>query len=123
LRDDVVAGIEENARGDDPVAGLNESAERGKDGGHAARRGAAGFGAFEEAQALLEHGDGRIRITRIDEARAVIDERRLRLLGGVVDVAGTHVDGFAGLHEFAAQMAGTRHDRARLGVAGELAER
>src|SRR6185437_12673839 len=62
LRDDVVAGIEQRARRDHAVAGFDLAGERGEHRGHAARRGAAGFRALEEAQPLLEHGDGRIGI-------------------------------------------------------------
>ena len=62
--------------------------QRGVDRGHAGRRGAAIFGALDQAQPLFQH-----RQRRIGEARILIvldrpGERRLGLFGVVVDVAG-----------------------------------
>ena len=58
--DDVAARAEQRAGRDDVIAGLHVRQDRGGDGGHAGRRGAAFLGAFEQPHALLEHGDGRI---------------------------------------------------------------
>src|SRR6185437_8140573 len=76
----------------------------------------------EEAEPLLEHSHRRIGVARIDEARAVIGEGGLRLLGRLVDVARAHIDRFAGLHELAAQMAGARQDGARVEAGRNLTE-
>ena len=61
--------------------------------------------------------DPRTAQARLEALRLAWDDR-LRFLGGLVHITRAHVDGFAGLHEFAAQMTRTRHNRARLGVAG-----
>ena len=58
------------------VAGLQVAEKRSRHRRHAARHGAARLGAFEQAHALLEHGDGRIGVARIDEARIVALEAR-----------------------------------------------
>ena len=77
--DDVAAGAEQRLGRDDMVAGLEPGEEDGGDRGHAAGRRARGLGAFEQAHALLEHGDGRVGVARIDEARLLALEARLGL--------------------------------------------
>ena len=79
--DDVAAGAEQRARGDDVIAGLEEAQQRGGDGRHAGGGGARGLGALQQAHALLEHGDGRIGEAAVDEARVLVLEARLGLLG------------------------------------------
>ena len=69
------------------VARLQLAHQRGGNRRHAACRGAGGFGAFEQAHPLLEHGDGRVGIARIDEAGVLPIEARLGRLGRVVDEA------------------------------------
>ena len=87
LLDDVAARAEQRLRRDDVVAGLEVAEEDGGDRRHAARRRPRGPGAFEKPHALLEHGDGRVGVARIDEAGLLALEARRRLLGAVVDVA------------------------------------
>ena len=77
LGDHIVAGAEQRARGDDMVAGLQVAEQRRRHRRHAARHGAARLRAFQQAHALLEHGDGRIGVARIDEARILALEARL----------------------------------------------
>ena len=48
--DDPVAGAEQRARRDHPVAGLQMRQQRGMHGGHAGGGGAAGLGALEQAR-------------------------------------------------------------------------
>ena len=69
LGQDELAGAEQRVGRDDAIAGLDQAHERGEDRGHAGRRAARGFGAFEQCHALLEHLHGRIAEARIDEAR------------------------------------------------------
>ncbi len=117
---DVEAGAEQRARGDDAVAGLEEAGHRGKDRGHAGRRAAHSFGAFEQAQPLLEHRDRRIGVARIDIARALVLERFLGFLGALIDEARGHVDRFASLFELRALQAAMRQHRARAPFRGML---
>ena len=66
---DVVARAEELARRDDAVAGLEQRQQREEHRRHAGRGGAAGLGALERGQPVLEHRDGRIAEARILEVR------------------------------------------------------
>ncbi len=103
--DDVAAGAEHGAGGDDVVAGLEEGKERGGDGGHAGRGRARDLGALEQAKALLEHGDGGIAEAGVLVARVLVLEAGLGLLGARVDVALGEEEGFGGLAELGAEHA------------------
>ena len=81
----VQARAEHGARRHDVVAGLEEAQQRRRHRRHAGGRGARGFGAFQQAHALLEHGRGRVGEARVDEARVLVLEAGLGLLGAVVD--------------------------------------
>ena len=101
-RDDPVAGAEQRARCHHAVARLQMREQRRIHRGHAGRRGAAGFGALDQAEPLLQH-----RQRRIGEARilVVIDragERAFGLLGIVVDIARGEIQRLGGLAELAA---------------------
>src|SRR5690606_12669542 len=97
--DDVAAGAEHGAGGDDVIAGLQEREQAGGDGGHAGCGGATYLGAFEQAHALLEHGDGRVAEARILEARVLVLEAGLGLLGGGIDEALREKERLRGLAE------------------------
>ena len=112
----VEARAEHGARGDDVVAGLEEAQQRGGDGRHAGGGGARGFGAFQQPHALLEHGDGGIGEARIDEARVLVLEAGLGLLGAVVDERLGEEQRLGGLAEGRAQRAAVHQQR--LGAPG-----
>ena len=65
---DIAAGAEQGARGHDVVARLQEAQEGRGHGGHAGGGGARRPGAFEQAHALLEHGDSGIGVPAVDVA-------------------------------------------------------
>ena len=85
--DHVAAGAEQGLGRDDVIAGLQRGEHRGRHRRHARRRGARSLRAFKLGHALLEHGDCRIGVARVDEAGVVALEPRLALLGGIVDIA------------------------------------
>ncbi len=87
------------------IAGLELTEHRGGDRGHAARRGARRFGAFEQRHALFEHGDGRIGETRVDEPGLFVLEAPLGLLHGFVYEALGEKQSLGGLAESRAQNA------------------
>ena len=99
LGDDVVARPEQGARRHHAVAGLQSGEQGGEHRGHAARRGPALRGPFEEGQPLLEHGNGGVGVARIDVAFLLALEGALRLLRRVVDVTRRHEEALAGLRE------------------------
>ena len=101
--DDVAARAEQRLGRDHMVAGLEPGEEDRGDRGHAAGGRARGLGALQEPHALLEHGDGRVGVARIDEARLVALEAPLGLLGAVVDVALGHEHRLGVLAELRAQ--------------------
>ena len=76
------------------IAGFELAHQSRGDRGHAARCGAGRLRPFEQAHALLEHGDGRVGITRIDEARLFALEPRLGRLRRLIDVALGEEEGF-----------------------------
>ncbi len=121
LLDHIETRTEQSPRGDDMVARLELAHERGGDGGHAARRRARRLGAFEQRHPLLEHRDRRIGEARIDEARIVALEARLRELHRVVEIALGEKESFRRLLEGGAQrsaMDQLRRGPQRLGIAG-----
>src|SRR3546814_6257642 len=81
----------------------------GEDRAHAAGRRQAGFGAFQQAQALLEHGHRGVGIARVLKTLDVALEGGFRLLRIGVDVAGGEVERLAGLVEAAAREAAADH--------------
>jgi hypothetical protein len=81
------ARTEQRTGSNDMVAGAGRAKQRGRHRSHSGRRGARIFGAFQQAHALFEHVDGRVGVTRIDEARRLALEARLGGLGGIVDEA------------------------------------
>ena len=104
--DDIAAGAEQRLRRHDMVAGPDLAHQRGGDGRHARRSGAAGLGALEGGHALLQHGDGRVREAGILEARILVQEARLALLGAVIDMALRQEQRLGGLAELRAHGAG-----------------
>src|SRR3546814_11926355 len=65
LGNDVEAGAEEGARGDHAVASLELRHQRGEDRAHPAGGRHADLGAFQQAQALLEHCPRRVGVARV----------------------------------------------------------
>ena len=121
LLDHIETRAEQSPRGDDVVARLELAHERGGDGGHAARGRARRLGAFEQRHPLLEHRHGRIGEARIDEARILALEARLRELHRVVEIALGEKERFRRLLEARAQrpaMDQLRRGPQRLGIAG-----
>ena len=121
LLDHIETRAEQSPRGDDVVASLELAHERGGDGGHSARGRARRLGAFEQRHPLLEHRDRRIGEARIDEARIVALEARLRELHRVVEIALGEEKGLRRLIEGRAQrsaMDQLRRGPQRLGIAG-----
>jgi hypothetical protein len=116
LVDDVVARAEQLARRHDAVAGLEQRQQREEHCRHAGRGGAAGLGALEGGDAVLEHGDRRIAEARILEVRALALEGRLGFLGAVVGVARGEKERFRRLVEIAAHLAAAHRARLRLPV-------
>ena len=105
ILDDVAAGAEQRRgrrRGRRPC---RSQRKRRGDRGHAARHRARRLGAFEQAHALLEHGDGRIGVARIDEARILALEARLGGLRAAIDEALGQEDRLGGLAELRAERA------------------
>ena len=113
LGHDVVAGAEELARRDDAVARLEQRQQREEHRRHAGRGGAAGLGAFERGQPVLEHADGRIAEARILVVRALALEGGLGLLGALVGVARGQEQRLRRLVEVAAQLAAAHGARLR----------
>ena len=124
LLDDVKTRAEQRPRGDDMVAGLELAHQRRGHRRHAAGGGARRLGALEQRHALLEHRDGRIGEARIDEARRVAFEARLRLRHRVVEIALGEEQRLRGLlelrtHRAAVHQTGGGAQRARIaGLAG-----
>ena len=105
LGQDVVAGAEQQARRDHPVARLELAHERGVDRGHAGRGRGRLLGTFEQRQALLEHAHGRIGEPRVGEARLMAGEALGGVLGPPVAVARGQEQGLGGLAELGARAA------------------
>ena len=111
--DDVAAGPEQRARGDDAIAGAHLAHDRGVHRGHAGGKRARGRCAFELAHALFEHRHRRIAVAAVDVAGIEILESGLRRLGVVIDVARGEIDGLGGLAELAARQAAAHEARLR----------
>jgi hypothetical protein len=90
--DDLVARAEQRPRRHDVVAGIELAGERAPHRRHAAAHPVAGFRPFEQAQALLEHGDRRIAVAGIDEAVVLAGKAPLGGLGIGVDEARIEVE-------------------------------
>ena len=86
-RDDPVARAEQRARSDHPVARFQMRHHRGIHRRHAGRGRPAGFRAFQQGEALLQHRNGRIGEAGILVVLDRVLERRLGLLGAVIDEA------------------------------------
>ena len=84
--DDIAAGPEERLRRDDMVAGFQRRHHRRGHRRHAGRGRAARSGTFERGHPRLQHRDRRIGEAGILEARILVEEARLGLLGAVVDM-------------------------------------
>ena len=93
-----------------PLAGAQSAEEGSEHRRHSARRGAAGFRAFEQPQPLLEHLNGRIAVARVKETLAVVLERGFRLRGAAVDKAGGQIERFAGFLKPAAHRTAAHQD-------------
>ncbi len=72
---------------DDAIARLEQRQQREEHRRHAGRGGAAGLGAFQRGQPVLEHADGRIAEARILIVRALALEGGLGLLRARIGVA------------------------------------
>ena len=110
---DVVARAEELARRDDAIAGLQQRQQREEHRRHAGRGGAAGLGAFERRQPVLEHGDGGIAEARILVVAALALEGGLGLLRARVGVARGQEQRLRRLVEVAAQLSAAHGTRLR----------
>ena len=121
ILDHIEARAEQRAGGDDMVAGL-ELAHHGRgDGGHSACGRARGLRALDERHPLLEHRHRRVGEARIDEARIVALEARLRKLHRVVEIALGEKESFRCLLEGGAQRSAMDQLRRRpqgLGISG-----
>ena len=102
-RDDPVAGPEERARGDDPVARLEMAEQRGVHRGHAARGGAAGLRALERGEPRLQHRDRRVAEAAILVVLDGAGEGRGGLLGAVVHEARGEEERLCRFRELAAR--------------------
>ena len=107
--DHIAAGAEQRLGGHDMVAGAKLAHERGGHRRHAGCGRTRGLSAFERAHARLEHGNRRITVARIDEARLLALEALLGARGIVVDVALGEVERLGILAELRAQNAGMHH--------------
>ena len=114
----IEARAEQRLGGDHVIAGLEEAQQRRRHRRHAGRRGARGLGALEQLHALLEHGDRRVGVARIDEAAGLALEALLGLLGAVVDVALGQEQRLRGLGELRAQRAAVHQPRLGRPVGG-----
>ena len=121
ILDHIEARAEQRARGDDMVAGL-ELAHHGRgDGGHSACGRARGLRALDQRHPLLEHRHRRVGEARINEARIVALEARLRKLHRVVEIALGEKESFRCLLEGGAQRSAMDQLRRRpqgLGISG-----
>ena len=90
------AGAEQRAGGNDVIARLHLAGQRAPNGGHAGCRAIAGFRAFQQAQAFFEHGDGGVAIAGIDIAVILAREAAFGRFGVWVDEARIEIHGFGG---------------------------
>ena len=67
--DDPPAGAEQRFASHDVVAGREQAHQSKVHGRHARGERAAGLGALQQSQALLEHGHGRVAVAGVDESR------------------------------------------------------
>ena len=109
--EDPAVGAEQRPARHDMIAGPHQPHQRQVHRRHARRLRAAGLGAFQQRQPVLEHLHGRIGVARVDEARLVAGEAGVGALGAVVDVALGQKERLGGLaerraHRAAAHQAG-----------------
>ena len=97
--EDGVAGTEQRAAGNHPVAAVELAGQRGEDTGHAGAGGKAGLGALKRGKTVLEHRHGRVAVARIDETVGLAGKGGGGLFGAVIDIAGGHVERLARLLE------------------------
>src|SRR6476469_9646877 len=83
------------------VAGLQLAEQRRRHRRHAARCAPRSLRTFQRAHARLEHADGGVGVSAVDEAFLVALEARFGLLGVVVYIAGVEEDRLGGLAELA----------------------
>ena len=95
-----IAGAEQGAAGDDPVAGVQLARQCGKDTGHTGAGGEASFRPFKRGQPVLKHGHCRVAIARIDIAVGLTGKGGGGFLGAVIDIAGIQKQRFACFLEF-----------------------
>src|SRR5262249_48357305 len=104
--DHPAAGAEQRLGGNHVIAGPELADERRRHRRPAARGGACRLGAFEGGHALLEHGDRRIGVARIKEARFLAPETSGALPGAVVDETLREIERFGGFAEIRAHLSG-----------------
>ena len=97
-----MAGAEQRARSHHAIAGLQMREQRGVHRGHAGRGGAAGLGALDQAEPILQHRQGRIGEPGILVVFDGAGERGFGLFRVVVDIAGGEVQRLGGLAVVAA---------------------
>ena len=85
--DDITAGAEQGLGRDHMIAGPDRGHDRQIDRSHAAGGPPCSFGSFQSLDPVLEHGCGRIGITRIDEPRILTVKPGFRRLGVRIDEA------------------------------------
>ncbi len=100
--DNPAARAEGGPARNDMIAGRKLAEQGRRHRGHAGRLGAAGLGAFEQRDALLQHGSGRVLHARIDHAGLFAREARGHRLGIVVAIARVQEERLAGLTLIAA---------------------
>ena len=97
---DPVTGAEQRAAGHHMVAGLQVAEHRRMHCGHAGRGQPAGFGAFQQAQPLLQHRQGGVGEAAVLEPVDLVFERGFRLGRVVIDEAGGQIGNFRRLGIF-----------------------
>ena len=105
--EDIQARSEQGAGRDDMVARLQNSHHRTVYGGHAGGAGESIFRSFQSGDPVLEHGDGRVSIARVDELLTPgVQKTRFGIFGCVVDKPLGQEDRFGDLSILAATGAG-----------------
>ncbi len=117
--EEIVAAAIERGRGDDMPALAHERGDAEMERRLAACRGDGADAAFECRDALLEHGDRRIRDAAVDMAGALEVEERGRLVDILEDEGGGLVDGHgAGARRRIGSLAGMEREGVEFEVLG-----
>ena len=120
LRADHVTGAEQCTRGHQARAVAAQRGQCHEHRGHPGAGGEARLGALDLPQPLLEHRDGRVAVTRVDETLEVTVERRLGSLRRGVHIAGVEEHRLSGLLEGRAHLPGPDPQGVGVEAVGEL---